>query len=81
MAHQVVLIVHHGTFPTDKKDSLAVIQHPHFIRGYEFTARLLVVYAETAASPPAPAIGIRIQCFLPMSSETYLWVSFSLPPR
>lgn len=64
VAHQVVLIVQHGAFPTDEQNRLAVVQHPHLIGGEQFPARLLVVDTEASASPTAVAVGVGIQRFL-----------------
>ena len=64
MAHEIVFVIHHGAFPADKQDRLAVIQHPYFVGGEKLPARLLVVDTETAVSSAAVAVGIRVQRLL-----------------
>lgn len=64
MLEDVILEVPNGPLPADKKKRVLVIQHTHFIRHEQFSARELPVGGVAAAPPFGLAIGVRVNGLL-----------------
>ena len=60
----VVLQIHYRKLATDKQNSVAVVEHSHFVRGKQLTTGNLIVGRVVSASPLAFPVGVCINRFL-----------------
>ena len=59
-----VLQIHYRKLATDKQNSVAVVEHSHFIRGKHLTTGNLIIVRVVSAPPLAFPVGVRINRFL-----------------
>ena len=60
MFQDIILIIKDRAFPSDKGDTVLVIEHTHFIRCHQLSAGQLKVGREVPSESVASAVGVGI---------------------
>lgn len=64
MLENVVFQVHHGEFPSDEQNGVAVIKHTNLIRGQKLSTADLIVGGIVSASPGTLSVSVCVDGFL-----------------